>query len=121
MSEVYLYEKTNRCHGVIEMSTDRLKWLKSLEVGESVGIKEVTEGIGDTYTYSTDKITGMNDDSFTVSSGLIFNSKGINEFQSNTYVSLMYELVPVTNEVKQKGKFYNIKKLINLITTGGIQ
>ncbi|PLT28107.1 hypothetical protein [Peribacillus deserti] len=103
------------------MNGDRANWLETLKVGDLVGIKEVTEGIGHTYTYSSDEITDRTSGSITVSSGLVFDSKGINETITNTQVSFVYELVPLTDEVKQKGKFYHIKKLINLITTGGIQ
>lgn len=96
-------------------------WLNSLKVGDLVGIKEVTKGIGDSYLYSSDEIIDIYENSFTVSSGIIFNSKGVHEYISNTDVSFVYELVPLTDEVKKMGKFYNLQKLIGLITTGGIQ
>ncbi|MCH1627021.1 hypothetical protein [Fredinandcohnia quinoae] len=99
----------------------REDWLKNLRVGDLVGIKEVTKGNGNSYTYSSDEIIETTDSSFTVSSGMVFNANGMSEYVSPIHVTLNYEIVPLTEDVKKKGKFSKIEKLINLVTNGGMQ
>lgn len=82
----------------------REDWLLSLQVDDEVGIKEVTKGMGNSYIFSIDRIKEIKEDSIVVASGVVFNKNGLYRYKVDTYttISFEYELVPLTDELKEK-------------------
>ncbi|PLR66253.1 hypothetical protein [Bacillus sp. UMB0893] len=98
-----------------------LEWLNTLQVGDEVGVIEEIEGIGNTINYSSAKISTIKENrAFVLSTGTNFDQMGEYRYQEQSLGNIFqYKMIPLTEDVKKKSRFYHINKMIGLLTGGG--
>lgn len=98
----------------------RFVWLNTLKEGDEVGVIEEIEGIRYTINYSSDLISAIEKNgTFSLANGTVFNHLGEFCYENPSLgVRFKYKVIPLTEEIKKKRRFYHINKLVGLITGG---
>ncbi|WP_191556765.1 hypothetical protein [Metabacillus idriensis] len=98
-----------------------LEWLNALQAGDAVGVIEEIEGIGNTINYSSAQISIIKENrSFVLSTGTHFNQMGEYRYHEQSLGNIFhYKMIPLSEDIKKKSRFYHINKMIGLLTGGG--
>ncbi|MFY0758559.1 hypothetical protein AB1K32_06720 [Metabacillus dongyingensis] len=96
-------------------------WLNTLQVGDEVRVIEEIEGIGHSINYSNAKISKIKENrAFVLSTGTNFNTMGEYRYQEQSLGNIFqYKMIPLTEDIKKKSRFYHINRMIGLLTGGG--